>query len=383
MLEQIRTSVENTVGDILGSVPDAMVIVDEDGRVVFTNELAERLFGYGPGELIGGMIETLVPDRFRGRHAEHRMGYFHDPRTRPMGVGLELYGRRKDGTEFPVEISLSPLKTERGTLALSAVRDVSERRAAEERAQLLIREQAARAALEDAVRMRDEFISIAAHELKTPITSLRGFAQLILGEIRKTGGASAERLSHALTRIDSQSAKLSALVEQLLDVSRMQSGRLRLERAPVDLVSLAREVASSTTARAIEVRAPSDLIVAVDPLRIEQVLMNLVDNALAYTGPEAHVAIELADSDGQVVLTVADAGPGVAPGHRERIFDPFYRADPAGSTPGLGLGLHVSRQIVEQHGGTLHAEFPPAGGTRMVVTLPKDVGSIAGTGGQG
>src|SRR5574341_1420899 len=310
--------------DILGSVPDAMVIVDQRGRIAFANALAERLFGYARDELRGATIETLVPERFRIRHADHRSGYFRDPRTRPMGAGLELYGRRKDGTEFPVEISLSPLETDGGVLAVSAIRDITERKAAEERAQLLIREQAARATLEDAVRLRDEFISIAAHELKTPLTGLRGFVELLLRETGPSGAPHPERLARALSRIDLQSRKLSRLVDELLDVSRVQSGRLPLQRRPVDLIELIRGFAASA-ARDVEIRAPDALIVNLDPLRIEQVLTNLVDNAITYSPPTAAIAIDVARTDGAVSIAVVDAGPGIAPAHRERVFEPFYR----------------------------------------------------------
>lgn len=369
LFEQIRRSIDATFRDVLGSVPDAMVIVDGRGRIVFVNELTERLFGYTRDQLVGQAVDMLVPDRLRPRHLEHRSAYFRDPRARPMGVGLELYGRRKDGTEFPVEISLSPLKTEDGFLALSAIRDVSERKAAEERAQLLIREQTTRAALEDAVRLRDGFISVAAHELKTPITSLRGFAELLLREVSSNGVPEPQRLERGLRRIDEQSRRLARLVEQLLDVGRIQSGKLGLEPAAVDVVALVREVAKGA-GREVVVHGPDALSATVDPLGLERVLTNLVDNAVKYVPAGSPIAVDIRGTGDGIEIVVADAGPGIAPADRERIFEPFYRGDSDSGASGMGLGLYVSRQIVEQHGGTLSAVFPKAGGTRMVVALP-------------
>lgn len=364
-----RLRAEQPFGALLESAPDAMVIVDSSGRIVLVNSRTEELFGYTREELVRQPVEMLVPERFVEGHRIHRHGYFDDPRTRPMGAGLALLGRRKDGSEFAVEISLSPLVTEEGTLAISAIRDVTSRKAEEERAQLLIRERTARAALEDALRLRDEFLSVAAHELKTPITSLRGFAQLLLSDVAH---GRQERLERGLRRIDVQSGKLGRLVTQLLDVSRIQSGRLSLEQVDTDLVALADGVVSSfdTQDHAVEVVGPRTLVAHVDPVRLEQVLTDLVDNALKYSRPGDRVSVTLGTEDGRAVIGVEDEGPGVAGEDRERIFHPFFRASPREGVSGMGLGLYTSRQIVEQHGGTLDADFTEGAGTKMIVTIP-------------
>lgn len=365
-----RLRAEQPFRALLESAPDAMVIVDRSGLIVLVNSRTEELFGYTRKELVRQSVEMLVPERLVEGHRIHRQGYFGDPRTRPMGAGLALFGRRKDGSEFPVEISLSPLVTDGRTLAISAIRDVTSRKAEEERAQLLIREQAARAALEDALRLRDEFLSVAAHELKTPVTSLRGFAQLLLSD---AAHGRQERLERGLRRIDEQSHKLGRLVAQLLDMSRIQSGRLSLEPVETDLVALARGVVSSLDARdrAVQVVGPPTLVAHVDPVRLEQVLTNLVDNGLKYSRPGGRVCVTLEARDGQAVIVVEDEGPGVADQDRERIFHPFFRAAPREGVSGMGLGLYISRQIVEQHGGTLDADFAEGAGTRMIVAIPR------------
>lgn len=364
-----RLRAEQLFRGLLESAPDAVVIADSAGRIVLVNSQTQQLFGYARGELVDRPVEMLVPERLAHRHQVHRQGYFRDPRARPMGARLALFGRRKDGSEFPVEVSLSPLVTDEGTLAISAIRDVTGRKAEEERAQLLIREQAARAALEDALRLRDEFLSVAAHELKTPVTSLRGSAELLL---RDAEHGRPERLERGLRRIDEQSRKLGQLVTQLLDVSRIQSGRLSLERVGTDLVALVRDVVSSVDAQdhVVEILGPPALVAEVDPVRMEQVLTNLVDNSVKYSRPGGHVAVSLAEDTGRAVIVIEDEGPGVAPQDRERIFHPFFRAAPRDAVAGMGLGLYISRQIVEQHGGRLQAEFPQPAGARMIVTIP-------------
>jgi signal transduction histidine kinase len=230
-----------------------------------------------------------------------------------------------------------------------------------------------------AVSIRDEFLSVAAHELKTPMTSLRGYAQLLAREFEKGHVANPERARRAATTIQVQSDKLARLVAQLLDVSRIQSGKLAIERKPSDLSALVREVveAARTQLRdhTILARLPSELWLPIDPLRIEQVVTNLIDNAIKYSPDGGQIDVLLAcDADNRTVkLAVRDRGVGVPLEHRAHIFDRFYQAHAGGaltSMAGMGLGLYISRQIIELHGGSISAEFPDDGGTCIVFTLP-------------
>ena len=222
--------------------------------------------------------------------------------------------------------------------------------------------------------VRDEFLSVAAHELKTPMTSLRGFAQLLLRQTQKGEMPDPERLQQGLTAIDEQSGKLARLVGQLLDISRLEAGRLVLERKVTDVIALVEDVvaaARATTQRHhITVSGASGTLAFVDPLRLEQVITNLVDNAIKYSPEGGPVLVEVAKKKANVWLVVKDGGIGVPQEHRARIFDRFYQAHAGHRLGGMGLGLYISRQIVDLHGGRLEARFPPEGGTEVIVSLP-------------
>ena len=369
-----RRRAEARFRSLLEAAPDAIVIVKADGTITLVNAQTETVFGYSRDALLGQPVEMLLPARLRNVHGAHRRHYFAEPRQRAMGAELELYGLRQDGTEFPVEISLSPLESEDGILTISAIRDVTQQKATAQRARLLAQEQAARVQAEAAVKTRTEFLSVAAHELKTPITSLRIFATLLIRQLDERGAVNPDRLRLALKTIDQQSDKLSRLINQLLDISRIEAGRLGLSRERSDLTALGRAVATAaqaTTQRHTISVYGGPVVTDVDVLRFEQVLTNLLDNAIKYSpdGGEIHLTVEAATPD-TTQITVRDHGIGISDELRDRIFDRFFRVDESGPTSGMGLGLFISRQIVELHGGEIAADRAHGGGTRFVITMP-------------
>jgi signal transduction histidine kinase len=238
--------------------------------------------------------------------------------------------------------------------------------------------------LEEASRLREEFISMAAHELKTPVTSLRASAQLLQRRLDRGQGVDEDALRRGFRLIDQQSDKLARLISQMMDVTRIEAGRLSLELEEVDLAQLVRDVVESEQTKSEDHRVvfdgPEQLTAEIDPLRIDQVLTNLIDNAIKYSPDGGDVRVELsAPTDGTVQVSVTDQGEGIPPEHRGRIFERFYRAHSDRHLTGIGLGLYITRQIVEHHGGQIHAEFPPEGGTRFILRLPAMRGAALAT----
>jgi PAS domain S-box-containing protein/excisionase family DNA binding protein len=359
---------------IVESSDDAIIGKTLDGIIVDWNPGAERIYGYSADEVVGRSISRLIPDNRpdelpaimerlrRGEHIDH----------------FETERVGKDGRRLNVSVTISPIRdaSDRIIGASTVARDITARKQAErEREELLAREQAAREEAETALRLRDEFLSVASHELRTPLTTLSAHAQLALRRLDRDGTLEPERTVQALRTIRGQAEKLSVLLRQLLDVSRLEAGKLALERQPTDLAALVEQVVSDARARsdghAITLAAPASLEAVVDPLRLEQVLTNLLDNAIKYSpdGGSIEVSVARAAKDA-LEIAVRDHGLGIPPENREQIFERFFQAHGNGHRSGLGLGLYVSRQITELHGGEIRAEFPPDGGTRFVVRLP-------------
>ncbi|HEU0026081.1 MAG TPA: hybrid sensor histidine kinase/response regulator [Ktedonobacterales bacterium] len=273
----------------------------------------------------------------------------------------------------------------RKTRQLEALNRELERRVEERTAALEVsmrRERDARLAAEAAARARDEFLSVAAHELKTPVTGLRATAQLIIRRLRKGQADGSAWLSERLSVIDQQSERLARLVEQLLDVSRLDRGAPRTERAATDLATLAEKLVAASRARATQhtfvLAAAPGVVADVDPIGIEQVMSNLLDNAIKYSPQGGQIDIEARlDGANRIRLAVRDRGIGIPKEKRADIFERFYRAHSEEHRSGLGLGLYISQQIVESHSGKIAVEFPSDGGTRFIVDLPVKASVLA------
>jgi len=293
------------------------------------------------------------------------------PRSR-MAVPLKARGRTL-GVLF---VALTRAHRTYGLHDVAVLEDLAARCAlAIDNALLFRSEQEAREWAEAAVRVRDEFLSIAAHELRTPVAGLRGFARMLTRQFEREGHLDPERGRTALHHIDRQSGRLAGLVNQLLDVSRLETGWLDLNRSDVDLVTLVREAVDGARAMTSQhtflLDLPETMMASIDALRIEQVISNIVDNAVRYSPAGGVIEVTLQKSrDDAADILVRDHGIGISDTHRESIFQRFYRADPTGMISGMGLGMYISKEIVERHGGRIWAEAPEDGGTRFVVRLP-------------
>jgi PAS domain S-box-containing protein len=360
---------------LVESVSDyAIFLLDPDGRVRTWNAGARRIKGYEATEIVGRSFALFyTPEDVRDDKPGRAL-------REATAVGRwvdEGWRVRKDGSRFWASVVLTALRDDAGELVgiAKVTRDLTERRLAEEeRARLLAEERAARAATEaaeEALRARDTFLSIAAHELRTPLTALKGTTQLLLRRARR-GAIESERLIGALATVDR-----SADRNELLDVARIHAGQLPLTLRPLDLAALLAEIVAQARYRTggdrVRLSAAALPAVAADAGRLEQVLVNLLDNAIKYSPAGGEVTVTARAEDGGVAIAVTDSGIGLPPEAAESIFSPFGRATNAAASglPGLGLGLFICRGIVEQHGGWIRATSPGEGqGTTVTCWLP-------------
>ncbi|MFT3857841.1 MAG: PAS domain-containing sensor histidine kinase [Aquabacterium sp.] len=359
--------------ELLETTPDAVVIINASGHIVFSNTQAESMFGYERAEMLGQPIEVLMPLRYRGTHVHNRLHYFDAPRIRSMGAGLDLRARRQNGEEFPVEISLSPLRTEFGVMGMSAIRDVSDRRRIEQ----ILKEK--NVELERANLAKDRFLATMSHELRTPLNAILGFTSLLL---MKLPGPLTQDQEKQLQSVQSSGRHLLSLINDLLDLAKIDSGNVSLSLEPViwqnevrEVVDALRPVAQSKSL-SMDLSLPEEELVSnMDRRLLRQVLMNLISNAVKYT-PQGGVKVSLSrqgEVGGSTLhVCVEDTGVGVSAEDQARLFQPFSRVgDWAGEKPeGTGLGLHLSQRFMELLGGHIEVSSTPGVGSRFTLVFP-------------
>lgn len=362
----LRKKIQSQLKNLLETAPDAMLIVDREGTIVIVNEQAVRLFGYARESLIGAPVEMLLPERLRGAHHTHRDAFFATPNVRPMGAGLELSCRRKDGSEVPIEISLSPFETDEGTLVTAAIRDVTEAREAK-------RKLAAYAArLESTNRELEQFSYFASHDLQAPVRTILSFAEIL----RESLG---ERLD-ATTReyfdfIEDGARHMQTLILDLLELSRASRTERKLEIVSVEdvITKACRQLGPQLTESDAEVHYADLPDVRADATKLQQVFQNLVSNATKFHEPDArpHVVITAQREDANWWrFAVEDDGIGIPPKRLPEVFSAFRRFHDSRRFPGTGIGLAICKKIIEMHGGRIWVESNPGDGTTFFFTLP-------------
>lgn len=352
------------VRSVLDSAPDAMIVIDASGRILFANRQVEAVFGHRSADIVGQKVERLLPDRFRERHVSHRSNYGANVRVRPMGAGLELFGLRHDGTEFPVEISLSPITQGDATVVAAAIRDVTERKRVE-RALLEARRDADHANL-----AKSRFLATASHDLRQPLQTLG----LLTGALRRMvrDPDCADVVAQQEAAIDAMSRLLNAL----LDVSKLESGAVRAQPVDFDVAALfdgmRREFGSVAANKglAFSIDAQPECAHA-DPALVGQMLRNLVSNAIKYT-PQGRVELRCVREGDALRLEVRDSGVGIAREELAHIFDEFYQVGvaPNSSRDGYGLGLSIVQRIARLLGITVEVSSEQGAGSVFSFKLP-------------
>jgi protein-histidine pros-kinase len=348
---------------LLELAPDAMIIIDERGKIAIVNRQAEEMFGYSRREMLGQSVEMLLPDRLRRVHVGHRTGYALEPRLRPMGQGQDLLARRKDGSEFPVEISLSPVKSDSGRFVSSVIRDVTIRKRMEDEI-IAARQEALRAN-----KANSAFLAAASHDLRQPVQAL----SLLNGALRRT--VTDER---ALQMVDSQQHSLTAmtnLLNSLLDISRLDAGAVtpELENFPINRLidRLSDEFARQAQHNGLEfMSCGCTTVVNSDPNLLAEIIQNFVSNAIRYTD-KGGVSLECSEDSGACIIKVTDTGIGIPDDQLEEIFREFHQCKaPGASKEGFGLGLAIVKRLSDLLDLQLNVESEPGRGSTFSVSLP-------------
>ena len=371
----VRKLTEKSFEALLESAPDAMIVIDDSGRIVIVNGEAEKMFGYGRDDMHGEKIEMLLPHALHERHIAHRNRYMSNPNLRPMGLGLELNGRRRDGEEFPVEISLSPIHTKGGAFVSSVIRDVTSRKKMEQ-ALVKARKDAERANLANSA-----FLAAASHDLRQPVQAL----SLLNGALRRTVTD-----AKALEMLESQNQSLTAmtnLLNSLLDISRLDAGAItpNFEGVPIRWLvgQLSPEFARQAIKKGLSFESEMcDGIVRTDPNMLTEIISNFVSNGIRYT-ENGTVTLVCEKGEKDCCVRVCDTGIGIKEDQLDDIFKEFHQCkEPGFRNEGFGLGLAIVRRLADLLGHKVDVNSAPGKGSCFSITLPlvdaADKASVSG-----
>ncbi len=357
-----RLKNEHFLHSIIEAAPSGMLMIDHQGVIILANRLLTQQFGYSQEELLGQPIEVLVPVRFRDQQPAHRTAFFQNTTPRQMGSGRDLYGLCKDGSEFPVEIGLNPVTIDESTFVLASVIDITARKEYEK-------------AEKEVIQMREDFIANASHQLRTPITSLKGFLELLVKDLVPDPAVRTDFIARAYE----YTKRLAVLVNDLLNGFRCDSGFFQMTLENTDLRGLLQSTLEAVKGLAqsknisLNLALPQkSLMIKVDPHLLEQVLTNLLSNAIKFSEQGQPIILDATLEEDHVTVRVVDQGPGISTEDQIKLFDKFFQGDTAAKRAGVGsgLGIYIAKKIVEAHGGQINVESEIGKGTTFSFTIP-------------
>ncbi len=364
---------ENTFRNVLNAAPDGMLVVNRAGEIVMANGEIEKLFGYSHAEIMGQPVDMLVPMRHQHLHKNYRGSFWSNPSRRPMGQGSKLAGLRKDGSEIPIEIALSPVQTEEGDFVISSIRDISER------VRFFEALHHKNVELERAAKAKDHFLANMSHELRTPLTVIIGFVKTLM---MKLSGPLTTEQERQVLKIEANATHLLTLLNDLLDLAKVQSGTEDISLEPVDLRSVLEEVETSLRpladkkSLALEINCPAKYGLNRSSRRtLLQILLNLANNSIKFTDSgSVRIVVEGALQNKQTLtrIHVVDTGIGIRPEDQEKLFQPFIQLNPDVNHSGTGLGLHLSRSLARSLGGDVTFRSLYGQGSTFTLILRED-----------
>lgn len=363
---------EVTVRALMESLAQGIVVIDSNRNVLLLNSRAEQMFGYSNTDVVGKSHDYLIPERFLTTHREYMKHYLEHPKTRPMGIGMDLYGKRKDGSEFPIEISLSYIETKSGILVMALVSDITIRKQIEEVINNRTKElEKLNTDLSEANKNLETFSYSVSHDLKGPLQTLIGFSNILLQEYK---GKMLDDEGHDyLKRINYNAIKMRRLIEDILTLSKITRQEVKFQI--VDLSEIARTIISDLRRdypeRDVNVLIQNDLKVRADVNLITIALNNLLGNAWKFTGKTASPCIEFGTyrKDGKCIYFIKDNGAGFDMNHSEKLFTPFQRLHPDSEYTGTGVGLAIVERVIKRHGGEVWAKGEVGKGATFFFTL--------------
>lgn len=379
------------IGQLLfTTAAEGLVVVDSDGRILLHNPRLNAMFGFAEGELLGSKVETLLPDAVRGRHVAHRDAYQKKPVQRSMGIGMDLWGQRKDGSVFPVEVSLNHFTIDGQRFVMGLITDITLRHQAEQElqrtnqeledrveqrtAELREAEHSVREALEkerELHTLKSRFVSMASHEFRTPLTTIMGSADLIgryaLGD---------ERVEKHVARIRSKVREMTAMLNEFLSIERIELGQVNVNLAEFDIVHHCIEQIEelrglAKPGQSIDYDHSGDeRTITSDRAMLGHVITNLVTNAVKYSPEQAPIELSTRIGNGMLTITVEDRGMGIPKEDQQHLFERFFRGSNVMTVQGTGLGLHIVKRYLDLLGGTISFVSEP-GRTVFTVQLPQ------------